>query len=224
MPLLTEDLGKQFEMAICLTYNIPYDGEYKYGMEVPTALVPRLKKIKELFPCPTHTARKGSRYDFTAAKPSLRHLSAKTTKKYGKVAPHVIGQSQPATLCERLHIPYSNNKNLKKYIQEHIVELLPEFMSYTFDSEIVYYNQKKNTLRYITMCSPIDWTAYVFSWTRSWDHWGNSSTLKLHKFGETKDISIMEIQFHETRTNMAIRWNFENFMEYFKAHLHIVNL
>lgn len=49
--LLTEDLGKMFEMAICLTFGIPYDGKYKYGMELPEELKPRLSKLVELFPC-----------------------------------------------------------------------------------------------------------------------------------------------------------------------------
>ena len=31
--LLTEDTGKMFEMAICLLYDIPYDGEFKYNLE-----------------------------------------------------------------------------------------------------------------------------------------------------------------------------------------------
>ena len=31
--IITEDLGKIFEMAICLEYEITYDGNYKYSME-----------------------------------------------------------------------------------------------------------------------------------------------------------------------------------------------
>ena len=58
--ILTEDLGKMFEMAICLAFNTQYDGKYKYGMELPTALAPRLAKLTELFPACTHTATTGS--------------------------------------------------------------------------------------------------------------------------------------------------------------------
>ena len=40
--LQTEDLGKKFEMAICLLYDIPYDGKYKYSMEEAEKLRDRL--------------------------------------------------------------------------------------------------------------------------------------------------------------------------------------
>jgi hypothetical protein len=93
--LLTEDLGKMFEMAICLTFGIPYDGKYKYGMEFPEQLKPRLAKLTELFPMCSHTAKKGARYDYTSVD-GTQHLSAKTNKKgkkIGRVAPQVIGQA-----------------------------------------------------------------------------------------------------------------------------------
>jgi hypothetical protein len=41
----TEDTGKIFEMAICLVYNIPYEGVYKYSLEAATALKQRLLKF-----------------------------------------------------------------------------------------------------------------------------------------------------------------------------------
>ena len=46
---LTEDTGKIFEMAICLAYGILYDGKYKYSMEMPEKIKPRLTKLVELF-------------------------------------------------------------------------------------------------------------------------------------------------------------------------------
>ncbi len=102
MVLHTEDTGKMFEMAICLAYGIPYNGNYKYGMELPERLKPRLLKLTELFPMCRHTANKQARYDFTSLTCDT-HLSAKTTKKGGgKVAPQVIGAGDcrpPATPC-----------------------------------------------------------------------------------------------------------------------------
>ena len=82
--LLTEDLGKMFEMAICLTFGIPYDGKYKYGMEFPEKLKVRLAKLTELFPMCSHTAKKGARYDYTSID-GTQHLSAKTNKKGKKI-------------------------------------------------------------------------------------------------------------------------------------------
>jgi hypothetical protein len=81
MVLQTEDTGKMFEMAICLAYNIPYDGKYNYSMELPEKLKERLSKLLELFPVCIHTAKKGSRYDYTCLTDESKHLSAKSTKK-----------------------------------------------------------------------------------------------------------------------------------------------
>ena len=128
--LQTEDTGKQFEMAICLAFNIPYNGPYKYGMELPEILKPRLSKLTELFPKCIHTAKNGSRYDYTSED---KHLSAKSTKKGGKVAPQVIGQSQPKKFCEIIGIEYTTNSSLKEYIQKNISNILPILVSYTFD-------------------------------------------------------------------------------------------
>jgi len=39
--VLTEDLGKIFEMSICLLYNTPFDGAFKYSMNDAEELVKR---------------------------------------------------------------------------------------------------------------------------------------------------------------------------------------
>ncbi len=62
----TEDLGKKFEKAICLTYDIPYNGPYKYADDLHVSVYTRLHKLKELFPICKHTSDKHSRYDFTS--------------------------------------------------------------------------------------------------------------------------------------------------------------
>jgi hypothetical protein len=224
MSVKTEDTGKCFEMAICLVYGIPYDGPYKYGMEIPEKLKPRLSKLTELFPMCAHTAKRGARYDYTAIDDSAKHLSAKTTKKGGgKVAPQVVGQSQPKKFCETLGIEYTSIQALKKYIQENIATILPTLVNYTFDCPNIYYNQEKNTIQYITLTRPIDWSKYEYKWTCSWEDWANSSTVKL----ASKDqlVSLVEFQFHtKSRTNMAIRWCYENFLTLFKEHLTILDL
>jgi hypothetical protein len=224
MSVKTEDTGKCFEMAICLAYGIPYDGRYKYGMEIPEKLKPRLSKLTELFPICTHTAKKGARYDYTAVDDTTKHLSAKTTKKGGgKVAPQVVGQSQPKKFCEILNVPFTTIEALKKYIQENIKEVLPVLVEHTFDCPNIYYNKEKDTIQYITLTTPIDWAQYDYTWTRSWEDWANSSTLKVV---ENKNaVSLVEFQFHTaSRTNMAIRWCYENFLTLFKDNLTIIDL
>lgn len=224
MPLQTEDLGKIFEMAICLLYGIPYDGPYKYGMELPEKLKPRLFKLLELFPNCRHTAKGGARYDFTSVD-ETKYLSAKSTKKaVGKVAPQVVGQAKPEKFCKELKIQYTTIPALKEYIQKNIVDIIPVLMSHTFDCPNIYYNQQKDTIRYVTLNEKqIEWNKYQLRWTRDWTNWNNSSVLKIIIDG--KETSILEIQFHTTsRSNMAVRWFYDNFLDLFKDHLDITCL
>lgn len=224
MVLHTEDTGKIFEMAICLAYDIKYDGKYKYSMEEPEKLKNRLYKLRELFPMCSHTAKKGTRYDYTSVYDTNYHLSAKSTKKgVGKVAPQVIGQSQPKKFCEIINIEYTTVPDLKKYIQIEIMNILPILIEYTFNCPNIYYNQEDNTIRFIKLLSPIEWDKYKYVWTNKWTVWNNSSTLKI--IIKNKEISLLEFQFHtKNRTNMAIRWFYENFLNMFKDNLSIIDI
>lgn len=219
--VVTEKLGKEFEMAICHAYGIPFDGKYKYGMELSYTLLPRLSKLKELFPPCIHTAKRGAIYDFTSAE---THLSAKSIQKgVGKVAPHSIGQAKPATFCERVGWTYTTNPELKKKIQTEYTTLLPILEKNTFGCPIIYYHKQKDTLRFITLHTPIDWTKYPFNWTCSYADWKNSSTLNI--LTPTGSIALLEFQFHSTsRTNLVIRWCFDTFLTLFKENLTIVDL
>lgn len=219
----TEDTGKIFEMAICLVYSIEYDGNFKYSIDKAESLKNRLIKLPELFPKPIHTAKKGGRYDYTAISDETQHLSAKTTKKMGKIAPQVIGQSQPQKFCEIIGIQYKNDIKLKKYIQKNITTILPILVSYTLDCPNLYYNEKTGIIQFIQLKKSIKWNKYEYTWTRDYTQWKNSTTLKISTTG--KMISLVEFQFHtKSRTNMAIRWCYENFLNLFKDNLKIVLL
>lgn len=220
--LLTENTGKIFEKAICIAYGIPYDGKFKYSLEEAELLSRRLIRLPEFFPVCTHSAKRGARYDFTTA--DGLHLSAKTSKhRSGKIAPQVIGQSQPSKFCSILEIPYTTIPDLKKYIQTEFIHVLPVLVEYTFDCPNIYYNQSKNTIQYIRLKQPIPWHNYQYTWTCDWTSWNNSSSLKL-KAAE-KDISIVEFQFHtKSRTNMAIRWFYDAVLDYFKDYFEITVL
>jgi len=222
--LKTEDTGKVFEMAICLAFNIPYDGPYKYGLERPTKLKDRLATLPSLFPKCTHTAKRGARYDYTADADKSQHLSAKTTKHGGgKVAPQVVGQAQPQKFAELLGIPYSSVPALKEYIQTHPTTILPILTSYTFDCPNIYYNEETDTIKFLVLTKPIDWSAYKYTWTKAHTEWANSSTMKIET--AKGNIPLLEVQFHSaSRTNMAVRWCYDNFLEVFKEHFTITNL
>jgi hypothetical protein len=222
--LKTEDLGKIFEMAICLAYKTPYVGPFKYDMQEATSMSLRLSSLPNLFPPCTHSATKGGRYDFTGATDSTQHLSAKTSKvKAAKVAPQVIGQSSPGTFCSLIGIPFTDVPTLKHYIQTHVTTILPVMVSYTFDCPNIYYNKVTDTIRFITLHTDIDWTSYEYEWTCASDTWGNSSTLKIKTPNGSK--SLAEFQFHsKSRTNMAVRWFYDRFLDVFRANLSIQTL
>lgn len=216
----TEDTGKIFEMAICLLYNIHYDGKYKYSMEEAENIKGRLSKLKELFPMCQHTAKGGALYDFTSLELIPQYLSAKSIKKGdGKIAPQTIGQVNPKTFCERLGIPYTNNDDLKKYILYNVTTILPSLLHNTFSCPMILYHKNRQTIRYITLINPIDWNSYKYDWTHDWMI-KKSITLKINISG--KMIPLMEFQFHtKSRTNMANRWNIENLLNVFSEHFTI---
>ena len=217
--LRNEDVGKIFEKAICIAYGTPYVGSYKYSVEDATALSTRLAKLSTLFPMCTHTARRGARYDFTAF--DGQRLSAKTSKtRDGKIAPQVIGQPQPAKFCSILGIEFTSTLELKKYIQNEFIHILPVLMDYTFDCPNVYYSKPKDTIKFIKLTRNIPWHDFEYVWTCDWSSWNNSSTLKLKT--AAGDIPIIEFQFHsKSRTNMAIRWHYDNLINHFKDHFEI---
>jgi len=237
--LLTEDTGKEFEMAICTVFGIEYQGPYKYTMQITELLRDRLVYIKPLFQNIKHTAEKGARYDFTGQDPAdpsqILHLSAKTSKKgIGKVAPQVIGQAQPQKFCEIVGVEFTDIPILKQYIQENITAILPILSNHTFDCPNIYFRKDKNSLKYIILEREIDWSKYEYTWTCPYTSWNNSTTLKIREKSEEKSeqnikknpyISIVEFQIHsKSRTNMAIRWFYDNVLEIFADSFRIQNL
>ncbi len=222
--VITEDTGKMFEMAICLAYGIDYDGKYKYDMELPHRLQGRLAKLPELFPKCTHSAKRGARYDFTCIEDPTMHLSAKTIKKgSAKVAPQVIGQAQPQKFCEELGIPYTDVPTLKNYIQANIADILPHLVSHTFDCPNLYYHQETDKIMFIQMVKDIDWSRMTYDWTKKGDDWNNSSTLKINT--SRGFVALVEFQFHSSsRTNMAVRWCYDNVLDIFRDNFSVTYL
>ena len=218
--VLTEDLGKIAEMAVCLRFDTPYQGNFRYEMARAEALVPRLETLPTLFPLCRHTARRGARYDFTGVDDETKHLSVKTSKRrVAKVAPQLLGQATPVAFCERVGVPYTTDRELKEYMQSHILELLPALEEHTFDCPNLYYNEERNVMKFITRLKPLLWTERVPTWTCSAQDWNNSSTLKLD------GVSILEVQFHSrSRKNLAIRWFYDAVLEMFSDNFHVQDL
>lgn len=216
LTLLTEDLGKKFEMGICLLYNIPFNGKYKYGLEEPEKIKTRIAPLLNLFPPCFHTAINGSRYDFTSNENPELYLSAKTTKKDGKVCPQVIGQPSKKKFCEFFNLDQTITlEEIKTYIQTNLEKLLIIYFDNTFDCPIIYYNKHKNLTLFIKTNSKIIWsnTPIVFGHIINNKIWNESTTIYIEKYG--KKISIGEFQVHKHRDCIKFRWCFENIINNF---------
>jgi hypothetical protein len=220
--VLTEDLGKIFEMAICLLYEIPYDGNYKYSLIEATEIKDKLHKLKELFPYNVkHIAKNGSQYDFVSVEDSNIHLSAKTTKKDGKVCPQVIGQPSKKKFCKYFGIDVNYTLNdIKLYIASNIKVLLDSYANCTFDCPIIYYNKAKNNLLFVRLVKDIEWTNYDIEFSHKIKNkiWNESSSISIN------GTSIGEFQVHNHRDCIKFRWSFEKLLVLFKNNFEIINL
>lgn len=220
--VLTEDLGKMFEMAICLLYEIEYCGNYKYSLEEAYSIKDKLHKLKDNFPFTIkHIAKNGNRYDFVTIDDDKIHLSAKTTKKVGKVCPQVIGQASKKKFCEFLGLNLNYNlEEIKKYIEINIKSLLEIYFMNTFDCPIVYYNKSKNNILFVKSRESINWKTYKISFSHIIKNkkWNESSCIIVD------DTTIGEFQIHNNRNCIKFRWSFEKLLKFFHKNFDITDL
>jgi len=221
--VLTEDLGKTFEMAICLLYGIEYDAKFKYSMEEATNIKYKLNKLKVEFPFKLkHISKNGNKYDFVSIDDDNIHLSAKTTKKNAKVCPQVIGQPSKKKFCEFLGIDlHYNLEQIKNYIVMNVKSLLEIYALNTFDCPIVYYNKHKNMILFVKLTESINWTNYNVSFSHNIKNkkWNESSCIIINDI-----ITIGEFQIHNHRDCIKFRWSFENLLKVFNDNFKIVDL
>ena len=220
--IITEDLGKMFEMAICLLYEIEYDGKYKYSLEEANIIKERIYKLKDVFPYKIkHIAKNGNKYDFVSLDNEHINLSAKTTKKDGKVCPQVIGQPSKKKFCEFFGIDLlSNLEQIKQYIQDNVNTLLNIYSLNTFDCPVVYYNKNKNLLLFVKLKENINWTNcdIIFSHVIKNKKWNESSSIIIN------NNTIGEFQIHNHRDCIKFRWSFEKILNLFKDNFEIIHL
>ena len=215
--VVTEDLGKIFERAICLVYDTPFVGTYSYDLARATTLATKLTSLPTLFPACTHTAIRGSPYDFTATDgTTTTHLSAKSTKRDGKVCPQVIGQPSRTRFCEHFGLPRETTDlpAIKDYITANLSALLARYETHTFDCPIVYHNAAKKTTLFVRQTAPIPWSTLTLrlSHAAAGRAWNESSTVYLGPTGRT---AIGEFQVHAHRDCIKFRWCFEKLLSLF---------
>jgi len=216
----TEDFGKIFEMGICLTYQIPFVGNYKYSFQDAQKIKERIQQLPYIFPHSLiHTAKNGNKYDFMSTDQST-YLSAKTTKKNGKVCPQVIGQPSKKKFCEFFQVELNDLQEIKQYIQENICMLLSIYSTNTFDCPVLYYNKHTDCLMFIKLIEPIDWNKYIIQFGHILKNkkWNESSSIYIDK------INLGEFQVHNHRDCIKFRWSFEKLLELFKDNFDITLL
>lgn len=225
--VLTEDLGKIFEMAICSLYEIEYDGKYKYSLEEATIIKDKLHKLKVVFPFKIkHIAKNGNKYDFVSIDDDKINLSAKTTKKDAKVCPQVIGQPSKKKFCDFFGIDLLYNlEQIKNYIETNVKSLLEIYSLNTFDCPIVYYNKHKNMVLFVKLKESINWTNCNISFSHIIKNkkWNESSSIKINNMTK-RNITIGEFQIHNKRDCIKFRWSFENLLKLFNDNFEIVDL
>jgi hypothetical protein len=222
--VVTEDLGKIFEMAICLLYEIPYVGKYKYSLDEATALMNRIRGLRSVFDHHlTHTAKNGYQYDFEGSEDTSLKLSAKTTKKDGKVCPQVIGQPSKKKFCSYFDLPADITLDeIKTHIETNTASILETYFNHTFDCPVIYYNEKKSKLLFIRNNSNIDWEEYKerieFSHKLKNKIWNESTTISID------GVTIGEFQVHNHRDCIKFRWCFEKLLDRFSENFHIIDI
>ena len=101
--VITEDLGKICEKAVCLVAGCEFQGNYKYSLEKANALKMRLTSITTEIQGFQHTGRTNDLYDFSHSTDVTKKLSVKTNKTGWMVCPQG-GQGTKKTFCEKFSL------------------------------------------------------------------------------------------------------------------------
>lgn len=218
--LLTEDLGKTAEYALCLLLDTPFDGDFKYSIEKATKLSNRFASIKDQFTGYKHTGKSNNLYDFQLdIGDDIKSLSVKTTKKGAwKICPQKIGQTTKKRFCQAFSIETVESSAIKEFIQENIHLLLNEYTKHTFHCPVLFYNEKDDACMTVELTAPIPWDTYtyIFSHTERSKAWNESTTLKVVTGDAKKPISIGEFQVHNHRDGIKFRFDLKALIKMFK--------
>ena len=209
--VLTEDLGKILEYAICSLYDTNYVGNFKYSKEDAEKLRMRIQKLKELRPYSyTHTALKSNLHDFTCDE---KHLSVKSCKSGWKICPQIIGQPTKKKFCEYFCIPIiSTDAEIKSFIQNNLNRCLTSYFENTFHCDVVFYGKKQDTVQLIES-KPIDWTNRAYELSRKDEAWRESTTLRVKQ--NDRWHSLGEFQVHAHRDCIKFRFNLKTLLTVF---------
>lgn len=163
-------LSLKLEPTYCTTFSID-----EYGKEVP--------------------------YNFILSDNST--LSIRTNMKGCKVAPRIVGQAGFEKLNKYFASIYGkeivNQDDIKKLMIYKIEDVLPIFFDHLFDADYILWVYKENDIYKFHLIRgdtlvDIEYKKEFFSFTRDYNQWTESTTLKY------KGVSIAEIQVHKARS------------------------
>jgi len=215
--VITEDLGKIAEKAICDLLGTPYNMTFKYPQERVDALRPRFASLAQEFAGYTHTGNSDDLNDFTSADGS-KHLSVKTTKKGWKICPQILGQPSRSTFCPSFGLPLdATNDQIKGYIESHALEMMPKYIATTFHCPVLFYCEKTNLCQIITMTEPLAWAEVTLSFSHQEKKkvWNESSTVYAERAGVK--VSLGEFQVHNHRNCIKFRFDIKNLLALFPS-------
>lgn len=210
--VVTEDLGKIAEKALCVLAKTAFDGAFKYAAADVDTLVNRFRPLEPLVGGFVHSGRRSNLHDFEA--PDGRALSVKTVKNKGqwKVCPQILGQTTrkkfAATRGIAAEIPA-----IKAHILESTPALLRVYEETTFHCPVLFYAKGENKVLWIERTAPIPWetVALTFSHIENHKEWNESTSLKI---GGT---SLGEFQIHAHRDGVKFRFNLKALLATFPA-------
>lgn len=214
--VITEDLGKITEKAICDLIETPYNMAFKYSQVRVDSLKPRFASLALEFAGYKHTGHTDNLNDFTSADGS-KHLSVKTTKKGWKVCPQILGQPSRSTFCPSFELALdSTNDQIKTYIETHVSEMMPKYLATTFHCPVLFYCEKTNLCQIITIISPPSWNeiSLSFSHQEKKKTWNESSTLYA-TISADKKVTLGEFQIHAHRNCIKFRFDLKNLISTF---------
>jgi hypothetical protein len=242
-PVLTEDLGKTVEFAICQAIGTEFKGNFKYCMDRVKRLQERFSFLKPILDGYKYTGNESNLNDFEKEEimdirseseaVKLYHLSVKTTKKKNdwKICPQLIGQPTRFTFCQKFGLDNIKSKvvlsdsALKDYITTHTFEMLDAYSKTTFHCPIFFYNEGSDLAMMISLVSPVDWSKFEFSFSHleKSKSWNESITLYIKKEvnGKSKLITIGEFQFHNGRDCIKFRFHLKNILDNCKENFEI---
>lgn len=215
--LLTEDLGKITEYAVCLIYQTMFNGPFKYSVEKAINLSKRISQLKELLPGKyIHTGNKDNLNDFENEEDKTQHLSVKSCKKGYKICPQLIGQT--SRFSEHFGLPLTSTKNdIQDYILQNTSNVLTRYIESTFHCPVLFYNEQKDEAMLIHLIKPINWfeNELTFTHIEKQKEWNESTSLKC------KGKTIGEFQIHNHRNCTKFRFDIKNLFEVFSNNFKI---